>query len=115
MLVKRRDLINETLEIILQIAVRRLRDDAIKVQRDARVAAGQLAAAGRRGARGAVYIACASRGGAYFGGADAELALLRRHLGEVPLVALFGAGEICGARAYADSGVLMVFGDDPVV
>ena len=89
--------------------------DELEQRRDARVAAGQLAAAGRRGARGAVYIACASRGGAYFGGADAELALLRRHLGDVPLVALFGAGEIHGGLAFGDSGVLTVFADDPAM
>ncbi len=99
----RRDLVR------LTTAVR----DELEQRRDARVAAGQLAGAGRRGARGAVYIACAGRGGAYFGGADAELALLRRHLGDVPLVGLFGAGEIFGARVYGDSGVLLVFADDP--
>ena len=66
-------------------------------------------------ARGAVYVSCAGRGGAHFGGPSAELALVRRHLGDVPLVGFFAAGEIAGDRLYSYTGVLTVFGEDPVM
>ncbi len=66
-------------------------------------------------ARGAVYVSCAGRGGAHFGGPSAELALVRKHLGDIPLVGFFAAGEIAGDRLYSYTGVLTVFGEDPVM
>ena len=66
-------------------------------------------------ARGAVYVSCAGRGGPHFGGPSAELALVRQHLGDVPLVGLFAAGEIAGDRLYGYTGVLTVFGEDPLM
>ncbi len=58
---------------------------------------------------GAVYVSCAGRGGAHFGGASAELAIVRHALGDVPLVGFFAAGEIAHANLYGYTGVLTVF------
>lgn len=65
---------------------------------------------GAQAMRGAVYVSCASRGGGFFGGPDAELQTIRRALGDVPLVGFFAAGEIAGAALHGYSGVLSVFG-----
>ncbi|HYF19349.1 MAG TPA: FIST N-terminal domain-containing protein, partial [Ramlibacter sp.] len=43
---------------------------------------------------GAVYVSCAGRGGPHFGGPSAELQIVRRALGDVPLVGFFAGGEI---------------------
>ncbi len=88
--------------------------DELEQRRDARVAAGEIARGLGAGPRGAVYIAGAERGRAYFGSADAELAQLRRHLGDTALIGLLGRGEVAGGRARLASAVLLVFGDDPV-
>ena len=66
-------------------------------------------------ARGAVYISCTGRGGPYFGGASAELTLLRQQLGDIPLVGFFAAGEIAGDRLYGYTGVLTVFSEAPAM
>jgi small ligand-binding sensory domain FIST len=58
---------------------------------------------------GAVYISCAGRGGPHFGGASAELQIVRRALGDVPLVGFFAGGEIAYDHMYAYTGVLTVF------
>ncbi len=58
---------------------------------------------------GAVYISCTGRGGAHFGGASAELQMVRRVLGDVPLVGFFAAGEIAHHHLYGYTGVLTVF------
>lgn len=58
---------------------------------------------------GAVYVSCTGRGGLHFGGASAELQLVRRALGDVPLVGFFAAGEIAHGRLYGYTGVLTVF------
>jgi small ligand-binding sensory domain FIST len=39
-----------------------------------------------RGIAGAIYVSCSGRGGPHFGGASAELQIIRRALGDVPLV-----------------------------
>ena len=70
-------------------------------------AAGLPAASGA--IAGAVYVSCAGRGGAHFGGASAELAIVRHALGDVPLVGFFAAGEIARANLYGYTGVLTVF------
>jgi small ligand-binding sensory domain FIST len=62
--------------------------------------------------RGAVYVSCASRGGAHFGAPGAELQTLRQALGDVPLVGFFAGGEIARQHLYGYSGVLTVFVDD---
>jgi len=63
---------------------------------------------GRRIA-GAIYISCTGRGGPHFGAPHAELQIIRRALGDVPLVGFFAAGEIANRQVYGYTGVLMVF------
>ncbi|QIL83186.1 hypothetical protein G7047_27040 [Diaphorobacter sp. HDW4A] len=58
---------------------------------------------------GAVYVSCSDRGGQFFGGSSAELQIVRRALGDVPLVGFFASGEIAGHRRYGYAGVLTVF------
>jgi len=76
------------------------------------VAAASDAAAGAHAARrvaGAVYVSCAGRGGPHFGGPSAELQIVRRALGDVPLVGFFAGGEIARDHLYGYTGVLTVF------
>jgi small ligand-binding sensory domain FIST len=73
---------------------------------------GASAAPAREGARrvaGALYVSCAGRGGPHFGAASAELQIVRRALGDVPLVGFFAAGEIAHRHLYGYTGVLTVF------
>ena len=58
---------------------------------------------------GAVYVSCTGRGGPHFGGPSAELQIVRRALGDVPLLGFFAAGEIAGNSLYGYTGVLTVF------
>lgn len=58
---------------------------------------------------GAVYVSCAGRGGPHFGGPSAELQVVRRALGDVPLVGFFAGGEIARTHLYGYTGVLTVF------
>lgn len=62
-----------------------------------------------RGIAGAIYVSCAGRGGAHFGGPSAELQTIRRALGDVPLVGFFAGGEIARHHLYGYTGVLTVF------
>ena len=62
-----------------------------------------------RGIAGAIYVSCSGRGGPHFGGPSAELQIIRRALGDVPLVGFFAAGEIARNHLYAYAGVLTVF------
>jgi small ligand-binding sensory domain FIST len=58
---------------------------------------------------GALYVSCAGRGGPHFGGDSAELQIVRRALGDVPLMGFFAGGEIAGCHLYGYTGVLTVF------
>ena len=58
---------------------------------------------------GAIYVSCTGRGGPHFGGASAELQIVRRALGDVPLVGFFAGGEIAHQDLYGYTGVLTVF------
>ncbi|MCU0931678.1 MAG: FIST C-terminal domain-containing protein [Serpentinimonas sp.] len=58
---------------------------------------------------GAIYVSCAGRGGPHFGGPSAEMQIVRRALGDVPLVGFFAGGEIAHHRLYGYTGVLTVF------
>ena len=58
---------------------------------------------------GAIYVSCSGRGGPHFGGPSAELQIVRRALGDVPLVGFFAGGEIARHHLYGYSGVLTVF------
>lgn len=62
---------------------------------------------------GAIYVSCSGRGGPHFGGPSAELQIVRRALGDVPLVGFFAAGEIAGNQIYGYTGVLTVFTAPP--
>ena len=66
----------------------------------------------RQAVRGAIYVSCAGRGGPHFGGPSAELLMVRRALGDVPLVGFFAGGEIAHQQLYGYSGVLTVFVSD---
>lgn len=59
---------------------------------------------------GAVYISCAGRGGAHFGGLNAEMELLSHALGNLPIVGFFAGGEVARHHLYGYTGVLTVFG-----
>ena len=58
---------------------------------------------------GAIYVSCAGRGGSHFGAPSAELQIVRRALGDVPLVGFFAGGEIARHHLYGYTGVLTVF------
>ncbi len=58
---------------------------------------------------GAIYVSCAGRGGPHFGGPSAELQIVRRALGDVPLVGFFAGGEIAHQQLYGYTGVLTAF------
>jgi len=58
---------------------------------------------------GAVYVSCSGRGGPHFGGPSAELHIVRRALGDVPLVGFFAGGEIARNQLFGYTGVLTVF------
>jgi small ligand-binding sensory domain FIST len=62
-----------------------------------------------RGIAGAIYVSCSGRGGPHFGGPSAEMQIVRRALGDVPLVGFFAAGEIARNHLYGYTGVLTVF------
>jgi small ligand-binding sensory domain FIST len=62
-----------------------------------------------RGIAGAIYVSCSGRGGPHFGGPSAELQIIRRALGDVPLVGFFAGGEIARNHLYGYTGVLTVF------
>ncbi|TNF58054.1 MAG: hypothetical protein EP306_13945, partial [Burkholderiales bacterium] len=57
---------------------------------------------------GAVYVSCSGRGGPHFGSPGAELQIVRRALGDVPLVGFFAGGEIAHHHLYGYTGVLTV-------
>ena len=66
-----------------------------------------------RGIAGAIYVSCAGRGGPHFGSPSAELQIVRRALGDVPLVGFFAGGEIARHHVYGYTGVLTVFLESP--
>ena len=61
---------------------------------------------------GAIYVSCSGRGGPHFGSPSAELQIVRRALGDVPLVGFFAGGEIARHHLYGYTGVLTVFTAD---
>ncbi len=69
----------------------------------------QAPAAPARRMVGAIYVSCSGRGGPHFGGDSAELHIVRRALGDVPLVGFFAGGEIAHHHLYGYAGVLTVF------
>lgn len=59
--------------------------------------------------KGAIYFSCLGRGESMFGPDSAELKMISRELGDVPLVGFFANGEISNHRLYSYTGVLTVF------
>jgi len=59
--------------------------------------------------KGALYYSCIARGRNQFGEDSAELKIIQRHLGDIPLVGFFANGEILHNRLYGYTGVLTVF------
>ena len=90
-------------------------DEIVFCRRDAEAARQDLermlAALGQAAPRprGALYFSCVARGEHMFGSRGAELGLIQRSLGEVPLVGFFCNGEICHDRLYGYTGVLTLF------
>ncbi|HWS74385.1 MAG TPA: FIST C-terminal domain-containing protein [Quisquiliibacterium sp.] len=56
--------------------------------------------------RAALYHCCVARGENLFGERGAEIELIRRNLGEVPLIGVYANGEIVRDRIYGYTGVL---------
>ncbi|MEY4750974.1 MAG: hypothetical protein RIQ60_3188 [Pseudomonadota bacterium] len=56
----------------------------------------------------AIFVSCAGRGGPHFGAPSAELQIVQRALGDVPLVGFFAGGEIARHHLYGYTGVLTV-------
>jgi len=69
----------------------------------------EAAAHPARGIAGAVYVSCSGRGGPHFGAPSAEMQIVRRALGDVPLVGFFAGGEIARHHLYGYTGILTVF------
>lgn len=59
--------------------------------------------------KGAIYVSCASRGGAMFERDDSEITMIREAFGEIPLTGFFAAGEIAGDRLFGYTGALTLF------
>lgn len=59
--------------------------------------------------RGGLYFSCLGRGKELFGKESAELEMIRRKLGDFPLVGFFANGEISNQRLYGYTGVLVLF------
>ena len=87
----------EPLELTMEVATALAANDAESAPHPARRIAG------------AVYVSCAGRGGPHFGAPSAELQVVRRALGDVPLVGFFAGGEIARHHLYGYTGVLTVF------
>jgi small ligand-binding sensory domain FIST len=69
----------------------------------------ELESAAARHVAGAVYVSCSGRGGPHFGARHAELQMVEKALGDVPLVGFFAGGEIARHHLYGYTGVLTVF------
>jgi small ligand-binding sensory domain FIST len=108
----RRDLVRICAEIRDELSPEEL-PFATAVGAPAQMARTRSAAAARAGQSeaiaGAIYVSCAGRGGPHFGAPSAELAIIHRALGDVPLVGFFAAGEIGHRHLYGYTGVLTVF------
>jgi small ligand-binding sensory domain FIST len=80
-----------------------------EIREELETEAAEAAAAAAPTIRGALYISCNGRGGPHFGAPSAELKIVQRALGDVPLVGFFAAGEIARRHLYGYTGVLTVF------
>jgi small ligand-binding sensory domain FIST len=80
-----------------------------ELREEAEGAADAAQGAAPRRIAGAIYVSCTGRGGAHFGAPSAELQIVRRALGDVPLVGFYAAGEIARHHLYGYTGVLTAF------
>lgn len=85
------------------------RRDAHAAEEDLVRMVGSLKQRTNRTPKGALYFSCVARGPNLFGEDSRELKLIRRELGEVPLVGFFCYGEISHHRLYGYTGVLTLF------
>ena len=107
----RRDLVRICSEIREELETEAAEASAVTGAADSVDATAASASAALAGPaiRGAVYISCNGRGGPHFGAPSAELKIVQRALGDVPLVGFFAAGEIARHHLYGYTGVLTVF------
>lgn len=82
------------------------RADLERIAREIRT---EIETGGHGRALGALYVSCSGRGGPHFGAPNAELKIVRRVLGELPLAGFFAGGEIARDHLYGYTGVLTVF------
>ena len=59
--------------------------------------------------KGALYYSCLARGRNQFGEDSAELQMIQKQFGDIPLVGFFANGEILHNRLYGYTGVLTLF------
>ena len=59
--------------------------------------------------KGGIFISCVGRGPAMFTPANRELEMIKKELGDFPLVGFSANGEICNNRLYGYTGVLALF------
>lgn len=59
--------------------------------------------------RAGLYFSCTGRGGNMFDDDSSEIAMIREHLGDIPLAGFFAGGEISHDRLYGYTGVLTLF------
>lgn len=85
------------------------RRDAVTAEEDLRRMVSGLKARLPGEPRGALYHSCLGRGRNLFGDDSAELRLVRKLLGEVPLAGFYANGEISHNRLYGYTGVLTLF------
>ncbi len=62
-----------------------------------------------RPAEAALYFSCLGRGRRMFGESGVEQALIRHHLGDIPLIGFYANGEISHNEVYGYTGVISVF------
>ncbi|HSE78458.1 MAG TPA: FIST N-terminal domain-containing protein [Alphaproteobacteria bacterium] len=86
-----------------------VRRDRETAEHDLARMANQLRRRAGSAPRAGLYFSCLARGPNLFGPDSAELAILRRALGEFPLVGMFCNGEISNDRLYGYTGVLLLF------
>ena len=85
------------------------RRDNAAAEQDLRRLAGRLAERADGRARGALYHSCLARGPNMFADGGSEADIIAEALPDVPLVGVFGNGEIAGDRLYTMTGVLTLF------
>jgi len=85
------------------------RRDADAARDDLRRVLKSIGADLRGAPKAGLYYSCLGRGANLFGEKSAELGLIRRELGDFPMVGFFCNGEISHDRLYGYTGVLTLF------